>query len=251
MIKAIIVDDESRARETIAEMLKIYCKNVMVIDQAVDVKSGLRSIKKYDPDLVLLDIKMPDGTGFDLVRQLERINFKIIFITAFEEYAIKAFKFSALDYLLKPVHPEELVMAIEKVSNSLKIENTANRIDDFITYMENFRRFGYGQKILLKTIDNVYVVDSDEIISVESEDNYSRFHLVGQDDIIVSGSIKQYINLLKEHNFYRVHNTFMINPRHVKRYVRDESTCIMSDGSEIPISYRKREQLFNLFKKLG
>jgi two-component system LytT family response regulator len=120
-----------------------------------------------------------------------------------------------------------------------------------MTYMENFRNFGYGKKILLKTIDNVYVVDSDEIISVESEDSYSRFHLVGQEDIIVSGSIKHYINLLKEHSFYRVHNTFMINPRHVKRYMRDESTCIMSDGSEVPISYRKREQLFNLFKKMG
>ncbi|HHN47729.1 MAG TPA: response regulator transcription factor [Bacteroidales bacterium] len=251
MIKTIIVDDESRARETIAEMLKLYCKNVMVIDQAVDVKSGLRSIKKYKPDLVLLDIKMPDGTGFDLVRQLDQANFKIIFITAFEEYAVKAFKFSALDYLLKPVHPEELVMAIEKVSNSLHAENLSSKINEFMTYMENLRNFGYGKKILLKTIDNVYVVDSDEIISVESEDSYSRFHLVGQENIIVSGSIKHYINLLKEHNFYRVHNTFMINPRHVKRYKRDESTCIMSDGSEVPISYRKREQLFNLFKKMG
>jgi len=251
MIKTIIIDDEIRARETIAEMLKLYCQNVMVIDQAVDVRSGLRSIKKNNPDLVLLDIKMPDGTGFDLVRQFEQVNFKIIFITAFEEYAIKAFKFSAIDYLLKPIHPEELVLAIEKANNSLIAENLSHKINEFMTYMDNFRRFGHGKKILLKTSDNVHVVDSDEIISVESEENYSRFYLVGQEPIVVSGSLKHYANVLKEHNFYRVHNTYFINPRHVKRYMRNESTCIMSDGSEIPISYRKREQLFNLFKNMG
>jgi two-component system, LytTR family, response regulator len=122
MIKTIIVDDESRSRETILELVKLYCEDVKIVGQAEDVKSGLLAIRKHKPDLVLLDIKMPDGTGFDLVRQIDPINFKIIFVTAYEEYAIKAFKFSALDYLLKPIDPEELTIAIEKVSKSLNNE---------------------------------------------------------------------------------------------------------------------------------
>lgn len=251
MIKTIIVDDESRSRETILELVKLYCDDVKIVGQAEDVKSGLLAIRKYKPDLVLLDIKMPDGTGFDLVRQIDHINFKIIFITAYEEYAIKAFKFSALDYLLKPIDPEELTIAIEKVSKSLNNESVSSKIKEFMTYMDHFRKDGEGKKIILKTSENIYVVDADEIISIESDQNYSRFHLVEGESIFVSRTMKDYVPMLEGHTFYRVHQSYIINLNHVKRYQREENICVMSDGSKIPVSYRKKEELFTLFKNLS
>jgi two-component system, LytTR family, response regulator len=251
MIKTIIVDDESRSRETILELVKLYCDDVKIVGQAEDVKSGLLAIRKHKPDLVLLDIKMPDGTGFDLVRQIDQINFKIIFITAYEEYAIKAFKFSALDYLLKPIDPEELTIAIEKVSKSLSNESISGKINEFMTYMDHFRKDGEGKKIILKTSENIYVVDADEIISIESEQNYSRFHLIEGESIFVSRTMKDYVPMLEGHTFYRVHQSYIINLNHVKRYHREENICVMSDGSKIPVSYRKKEELFTLFKNLS
>jgi two-component system LytT family response regulator len=251
MIKTIIVDDESRSRETILELVKLYCDEVKIVGQAEDVKSGLLAIRKHKPDLVLLDIKMPDGTGFDLVRQIDQINFKIIFITAYEEYAIKAFKFSALDYLLKPIDPEELTIAIEKVSKSLSNESISSKINEFMTYMDHFRKDGEGKKIILKTSENIYVVEADEIISVESDQNYSRFHLVEGETIFVSRTMKDYVPMLEGHAFYRVHQSYIINLNHVKRYQREENICVMSDGSKIPVSYRKKDELFTLFKNLS
>jgi len=251
MIRTVIIDDEGRSRETIFELLKMYCDNIEVVDQAEDVKSGLLSIRKHNPDLVLLDIKMPDGTGFDLVRQIEHVNFRIIFITAYEEYAIKAFKFSALDYLLKPIDPEELTLAIGKVTNSLNNENLNTRISEFMTYIDQFRKHGDGKKIILKTSENIYVVDTDDIISIESDQNYSRFHLVDGEPIFVSRTMKDYSSMLDERNFYRIHQSYIINLQHIKRYNRGENICIMSDGSKIPVSYRKKDELFTLFKTLS
>lgn len=250
IIRTIIVDDETHSRETISEMIKIYCTDVRIVDQADSVRSGVLSIRKHKPDLVLLDIKMPDGTGFDLVRQMEQINFKIIFITAYEEYAIKAFKFSALDYLLKPIDPEELTMAVEKARNLMKNENLNQQINEFLTQMNRFQKYGTGKKIVLKTSDNLFVVDTNDIISVESDENYCHFHLVNNENILVSRSIKEYIKLLEEHTFYRAHKSYAININHVKRYNRDENSCVMSDGSVIPVSYRKKDKLFDLFKNI-
>lgn len=251
MIKTIIIDDEIRSRETIFEMLKLYCNNIKVVGQAEDVKSGLLSIKEHNPDLVLLDIKMPDGTGFDLIRQIGKVNFKLIFITAYEEYAIKAFKFSALDYLLKPIEPEELTLAIEKVSSSLENENLNNKIGELMTYMDHFQKHGDGKKIILKTSENIYVVDIEDIICVESDQNYSRFNLVDGESIFVSRTLKEYSIMLKGYAFYQVHQSYLVNFKHVKRYHRDQNICLMSDGSKIPVSYRKKDELLTLFKSFS
>jgi len=251
MIRTIVIDDEKRSREAILELLKMYCPDVMVIDQAESVRSGLISIRSHKPDLVLLDIKMPDGTGFDLIRQIEPIGFKLIFITAFEEYAIKAFKFSALDYLLKPIDPEELTLAIDKVSQLLGSENINNKINDLMTYLDHIKKHGEGKKIILKTAENIFVVDIEDIISVEADQNYSRFHLTEGKSIFVSKTMKDCLDLLQGYAFYRVHQSHIINLHHVKRYQREENICIMSDGSKIAVSFRKKDELFTLFRSLS
>lgn len=249
-IRSIIIDDEDRSRETVFEMLKLYCSNVEVIAQAEDVASGIDAIKNNKPDLVFLDIRMPDGTGFDLVRQIKPVDFKIIFITAYEEYAIKAFKFSAIDYLLKPIDPEELIQAVEKMSNAVTAENMNSKINDFFTYLDHVGKNTNDKKIILKTFENIYVVDINNIVSIESDMNYSRFYLIDGEKIIVSRSIKEYEEMLQGYNFYRIHQSYIVNLNYIKVYNREENHCIMSDGSKIPVSYRKKDELFTLFRSL-
>lgn len=249
MIRAIIIDDEPKSRETITEMLSLYCKNVQVVAQAEDVKSGIQQIKSHNPDLILLDIKMPDGTGFDLLRQISRINFKIIFITAYEEYAIKAFKFSALDYILKPIDPSELVTAIERSDLLIEKDNINLKLDAFLNNFQNGNR-REEKRIILKTSDSIHLVDISDIIRCESDRNYTQFFLRDGEKILVSKSIKEYTELLEDYGFFRVHQSHMANLYHLKRYDKEDCICIMSDNSRVPVSYRKKEDLMKQFKYL-
>ena len=174
VLRTIIIDDEAHVRESLADMLKSHCPNAKVVGQAEGVKSGLKAIQTHHPDLVLLDIKMKDGTGFDLLEQIENIDFKIIFITAYDQYAIKAFKFSALDYLLKPVESIDLKEAIDKADKiSQKEVNT-----QLTTLANNLQTDDQSKKkIILKTFDNIYLVKVKDIVYVESDGRYSTIYL--------------------------------------------------------------------------
>ncbi len=249
MTRTIIIDDEIKARETIVEMMKIYCKNVIIVAQAQDVKSGISAIKQYKPDLILLDIKLPDGSGFDLLKKLDIIDFKIIFITAYEQYAIKAFRFSALDYLLKPIDPEELINAVEKVDKSIGNDNLNLKLDAFLSNIPNISK--EVKKIVLKTSDNIYLVDVQDIIRCESDRNYTMFYLVNGEKIIVSRTLKEFDELLNKYNFFRVHQSHIINLRYVVRYEKRNKNCVvMKDNSKIPVSFRKKNELLKIFKTL-
>lgn len=247
MIRSLIIDDEVKSRETIIEMMRLYCGNVSVIGQAGDVSSGLEAIRTLSPELVFLDIKMPDGTGFDLLNQLPKIDFKVIFITAYEEYAIKAFKFSALDYILKPIDPNELITAIEKTEKSLEKDNLNLKLNTFLTNLDSAKE---EKKIILKTADSINLVNVNEIIRCESDRNYTQFFMLSGERIMVSKSLKEFVDLLQEYNFFRIHQSHMINIGHIRRYDREESNCIMSDSSIVPVSCRKKDQLLNIFNEM-
>ncbi|MCK5171710.1 MAG: response regulator, partial [Bacteroidales bacterium] len=167
MLKTLIIDDEKNAREAIAKIAEQYCDNISIIGYAEDVESGVKAIKKYNPDLVLLDIKMPDGTGFDILQQIDNINFSTIFITAFNEYAIKAFKFSAIDYLLKPIDVDEFKSAIEKVEKAKEQQNTKLKLDVFLENINNISK--EVKKIILKTSDSIHLINVNEILRCESD----------------------------------------------------------------------------------
>jgi two-component system, LytTR family, response regulator len=249
-IKAIIIDDEARSRETMFELLRIYCPQVEVVGEASDVSSGLDAITKLAPDLVFLDIKMPDGTGFDLIRQIKEVDFALVFITAYEEYAVKAFKFNAIDYLLKPIDPEELVHAVERCGANRENDSFNDKISHFLEYLSHVNRNSYGKKIILKTFENVYVVDIKDVVSIESDMNYCRFNLINGESILVSRTMKEFEEMLDEHHFYRIHQSYIVNLSYIKMYSKEENTCLMTDGSKIPVSYRKKDELFTLFKNL-
>lgn len=249
MIKTIVIDDEVKARETILNMLETYCTDVKVIATAGSVKEGVKVLKNHSPDLVLLDIKMADGTGFDLLRKLNDIDFLVIFITAFEEFAIRAIKFSAIDYILKPLDPDELVNAVQKAKGVMNKDNMSIKLE---ALYENLDMLSSNtKKIVLKTADSVHIVNLRDIIRCESEKNYTHFFTVENEKITVSKTLKEYNELLNDFKFYRVHQSHLINLAHVKRYDKKEGGfLIMDDNSSVPVSFRKKEDLMKLFKSL-
>jgi two-component system LytT family response regulator len=209
----------------------------------------VKAIKTHNPDLVFLDIKMPDGSGFDLLRQLLPIDFKLIFITAYEEYAIKAFKFNAIDYITKPVDPDELKSAVSKVSKFINSDNLNDHLKQMLNdYIKPMR--AENKKVILKTAEAIHVIDTDDIVRCESNSNYTMFYINDGDKIIVSKSIKEFVEFLEERNFFRVHHSHLINLNFLKRFKKDELFCVLKDNTEVPVSFRKRNELLKMLKTL-
>jgi two-component system LytT family response regulator len=248
MIKVIIVDDENLIRKMITGILNSECPDVSVLAQSGNVESAYSEIKRHNPDLVLLDIKLSDGTGFDLLERFDTINFKVIFVTAYEEYAIKAFEFSAIDYVVKPINPENLVLAIKKAEHSIQAElslklNTL--LSNLSTPSED------NKKIVLKTSDNIHIININNILRLESDQNYSVFHLLDGRNIMVSKTLGEYEELLSQNDFFRVHKSHLINLKQIKRYEKSNGgSLVMSNDSHIPVASRKKEQLLGIFEMM-
>lgn len=242
-LTTIIIDDEPRARETIKNMLMLYCPELELVGEAASVASGVELINKIQPEVVLLDIKMPDGSGFDLLEQLDAIDFALVFITAFDEYAVKAFKFSAMDYLLKPIDPDELVDTIARVKYHKKSDNI-----DLSVVLNNLRDLKKeNKKLVLKTAESIFVVSVQDIIRCESSGNYTYFYFTNEKPILVSHTLKDYEEMLKEHSFLRVHQSHLVNLEHIKRFDKsDGGMLVMTDNKTVPVATRKKEMLLNV-----
>lgn len=245
--KLVIIDDEKRTRELIGRMVDSFDLEVDIIGYGENVDSGVSLIDKAKPDIVLLDIQMPDGTGFDLLRSVQHNTFKVIFITAHEEFAIKAIKFSALDYILKPVDPDELENSLKKaISASIGLP-TKSQMDALYDNMRPSKK----SRLVLKTHDSVHVVELATIIRCEADSNYTTFFLDTNKKITVSKTLKEYETLLSAHRFLRVQQSHLVNLEHVARYDKTEGgAVVMSDGSKVPLSPAKRDQFFKILENL-
>ncbi len=249
MLRTLIIDDEPHVRETLRNLMQKFCPQAKVVGEADSVASGAREIQEKRPDLVLLDIRMDDGTGFDLLEKFEHIGFRIIFVTAWEKYAIRAFGFSAVDYLLKPVNPEKLAEAVKRAGQL--VQSTFNiqlkTLSDNLSNPDNPDR-----KIILKTFDNVYLVKVQDIIHLTSDSNYTVFKLLNGEQIIVSKNLKEYDDLLSDSGFFRVHRSNLINLKHITRFEKNDGGCVvMTNGDKIPASARGKERLMELFDELA
>lgn len=248
MLRTLIIDDEPHVRKTLARMIKEECSNVKLLKSANGVKSGLKAIEEQNPDLVLLDIKMDDGTGFDLLKKAEPINFKVIFITAFDQYAILAFKFSAIDYLLKPVNPEDLVNAVNRAEQMVQ--------QDFSTQLkalnENLKtQEPKGKKIILRTSETVHLVKVSDISYCESDMSYTNFYLADGQKILVSRTLREFDELLKEFGFFRVHKSFLVNLFAITKFEKaDGGYLVMENKDRVPVASRKRDQLLEMFDRI-
>jgi len=244
MLRAIIIDDIDTIRQKNASVIREYCPNVAIIAEADSVKTGVEAIKKYLPDLVFLDVEMADGTGFDLLQQLRPITFKVIFITAHQEFAIKAFRFSAIDFLLKPIDPDDLVVAVKKAEETLNKDMLELQ---FNTLFSNIERPKNLQKLILKTSEKIYSVNVQDIIRCESDKNYSTFYLISGQKLLVSTTLKEYETLLIPMGFFRSHQSHLINMLYFDHYMKgDANAIVMKDKTLIPLAIRKKEEFLNL-----
>jgi len=249
MLRAVIVEDEKRSRETLSGLLKLYCKNLEVVGEAENVRGGLDIIQRKDPDVVFLDIQMPDGSGFKLLEQIKQIKFDVIFTTAYDQFAIKAIRYSALDYLLKPIFPNDLVNAVKKAEKNKQLQKSNENIK---VLLENINLPpAESPKIILSTSEKINIVKVDEIIRCESDNYYTMFYFTNGKRLLVSKTLKEQEELLGEHNFIRPHKSHLINVKYIKSYLKsDGGVILMEDGSKIPVSRRKKEYIMEIINNL-
>ncbi len=252
MIRVVIIDDEENSRETLRGKLDLFCPEVEVAAEAGSVKEGLEAINAESPDAVFLDIQLAGESGFDILEEFRDNDLEhpeIIFVTAHNEFAIKAIKFSALDYLLKPIDPEELVKAVRKVEETKGLPKNASNINVLV---ENIRQASDSpKKIVVPTSDGMHVIKLSDIIRLESSSNYTTFHLNNQKSLLASKTLKEFDNMLSGYNFQRIHKSHLVNMNYLKRYVQtDGGYLILEDGSKIPVANRKKEQLLNTLRNL-
>ena len=249
MLRAVIVEDEKRSREALTGLLKRYCKNLKVVGEAENVREGLEVIRQQNPDVVFLDIQMPDGSGFKLLEQIKHINFDVIFTTAYDQFAIKAIRYSALDYLLKPIFPNDLVNAVNKAEKNKQAQKSTDNIK---VLLENINRPpAESPKIILSTFEKINVIKVDEIIRCESDNYYTMFYFTNGKRLLVSKTLKEHDELLSEHNFIRPHKSHLINVKYIKSYLKtDGGVILMENGSKIPVSRRKKEYIMDIISNL-
>lgn len=248
MMNALIIEDEINAQKTLVQMLKLYCPSVKVLGMIGKVQEAPALIEAHAPQLIFLDIQLEDGNGFELLKKIETIDFEIIFITAFDQYAIKAFKFSALDYLLKPIDPDLLIQAVEKVEQTLQKKEVQYQIQ---TFLKNQQQPSDKQKIVLKNNESLFIVEVKEINRLESEGPYTTFFLEDGREILVSKPIKFYEDILMGHHFFRVHQSHMINLNKLSRLdKKDGGYLVMKDESIVPVSVRKKDALIQAIEQI-
>ncbi len=245
--KVLIIDDENRTRDFVKKMIDSFQLDLEVFTDGENVETGIEAINRIQPDIVFLDIQMPDGTGFDVLNSLETKKFEVIFITAYQEYAIKAIKFSALDYILKPIDAEELHSAILTAIDSVDFKKEDLQYEA----LENNIQPGNRRKLVLKTQECVYIVDLMEIIRCEADKNYTFFFLNSGKKILVSRTLKDFETMLNGYGFFRIQQSHLINLDYLDRYDKHQGgAIIMKDGSALPLSPAKKDQFFKLLERL-
>jgi len=248
MVTAIIVDDESKCILLLKHLLDNHCPTVSVVATADSAAQGLQLIQQYKPGLVFLDIEMPGKTGFELLASLPEINFKVIFTTAYNHYAIKAIRFSALDYLLKPIDLDELKNALARLEGIKTIKDAPLPIDMLVG---NIKTPGHGfSRITLSTQDGLVVLHVKDILYCEASGSYTFFYLRNGEKLTISKTLKEYDDLLGEFQFFRVHNSYLVNLNEVKKYIKGEGgSVIMSNGDEVFVSKRRKDAFLDAINK--
>lgn len=234
-IRCVLIDDEINNLENLQYLLQQYCTGLEIVGKASSADEGMQLIKAKKPDLVLLDIQMPGKSGFDLLKSFDTVSFEVIFITAHDQYGIQAIKFSALDYLLKPVDVEELKQAIDKAKQRISLKQQNNNINNLIAYLQKPQQ--ESPRIALPTLSQTHYVKVNEILHCEASDNYTQFFLENGEKILVSRTLKEYAELLKPYSFQRTHQSHLVNMHYVKSFLKEDGGfLLLQNNTKIPIS---------------
>ena len=246
MINCLIVDDEPRNVSILRKMLERYCTGITVTGEATTIAAATALIRTSTPQLVFLDIEMRRGNAFDLLDQLGPVNFEIIFVTAFDSYAIKAFRYNALDYLLKPIDVGDLKLAVEKAARRIGEQAINQRLDKF---MDSIRGAATVAKIALPVNDGLMFYAVKDIVYCSAEGGYTWFGFVTGKSLLVSGTLKEFEDMLPPDVFCRIHNSHLVNVDHVKKYHRGKGGIVeMTDGKTLEISFRRKDDFLNRLK---
>lgn len=242
-IKAIVVDDEPKSRKNLRDLLKEYCKQVHIVGEASSATEALKLIKEDQPDLVFLDIEMPGGNGFDLLKSVHNKQFEVIFVTAFDKYGIQAVKCCAIDYLLKPIDIFELSKAVEKAVLQIGMKNENKRLLEFVANMD---RPDDEKRLAIPLADKIEFVAINRIVRLEADGNYTRFFIDGKTEFLVCRTLKDYQDILEPYGFIRTHQSHLINSKKISAFVKsDGGYIVMAGGSNVPISRQKREDVLS------
>jgi two-component system LytT family response regulator len=249
MIKAIIIEDEENSRTILNNMLHQHFKNIEVVAVCKENNEAKAAIENLNPDLVFSDVELGDDTIFDMLQQLDSIDFEIIFTTGYDKYALQAIKFSALDYLLKPFSKEDLQDAINRYQSKRNKEQSAKQFDALFHNLKHFQND--SKKIALPTSHGLMVYPVKDIIRCQAEVNYTNIFLTSKTKVLVTKTLKEYEELLNDYDFIRIHNSHLINLHHVKNYTRGEGgTVTMSDGTTVDVSRRKKDEFLKRLETL-
>lgn len=249
-MKALIIDNEEPIRTELKNLITEYCPTIEYIDEANGVAAGLKAISNLSPDIVFLDVEMDDGTGMDLIKQLNvAVTFQLVFITAHNRYAVDAFKLSAIDFLLKPIDSAELIESVARAEKNIKTKtlNTQLQIlQDSLSEIKND-----DKKIALKDSDSIYFIKISDIIHCEASGAYTLFHINNHKDILISKGIKEFEDLFQSFGFYRTHHSHLVNLNKIIRFNKaDGGVLILDNNKQVPVSQRKKESLLELIDKL-
>ena len=247
-MKAIIIDDEISGREVLKKLVKLNCPEVSVVNTLNSIETGLMSIKEDKPDLVFLDIQMPNASGFDLLNQIDKIDFEIIFVTAHDSFAIRAFKYAAVDYLLKPIKVTELIDAVQRTGERIKNNQSHDNVKFMLEKVSPAKKTFLNNKILLPTLGGYNIIEVSEIAYCKSESNYTRFNFTDGKNLVVSKTLKEFESILLENNFFRIHRSYIINLNCIAKYNKGKGgEVVMKDGAILEVSREKKDEFLKLF----
>lgn len=251
MIKAAIIDDERNNIDNLKGLLQLYCPEILIAAVALNAKTGAGIILEEKPDLIFLDIQMPDKNGFEMLQGLPGHNFEVIFVTAFDKYGIQAIKFSAIDYLLKPVNADELKLAVQKAEEKIRNKKQNLQLENLLELL-NTRQQKNTHRLALPTAKETRFVNPEEIIRCESSNVYTSFYLTNGEKIMVSKPIFEYDELLQEYDFIRCHQSHLVNKKYIKSLVKEfGGQLLLEDKTLLPISRSKKEMVIKTLTTLG
>jgi two-component system LytT family response regulator len=248
MIKAVIIDDEPELRELNRSLLANHFDEIEIAGTAGAVEEAVSLIDRIQPQLILLDIRLTDGTGFQILQKIRNYKYTVIFITAYSEFAIKAIKLSAIDYILKPINEKEFCQAVERAIENINSSQIQDQVETFFNYYE---RRTQNRRIVLKTTESISIVEISDIVYCRSDNTYTTFYLKNKEKILISRPMKEYEEMLSEYGFFRPHQSFLVNLQYISRLDKsDGGFLILKDHTEIPVSIRRKSRLIQVLENL-
>ncbi|BFO67259.1 response regulator transcription factor [Chryseobacterium sp. S0630] len=247
-IKSIVVDDEQESRETLLRFLSKYCPDIEIIGEADSVNEAVEVIIEKSPELVFLDVNMPVENGFKLFEKISDINFYTVFVTAYDQYAVQAFKHHAVDYLLKPIVIHELIITVNRVA---KLLEDKNKIQQLSALLHHIKIPVEQSKIALPTMEGLVYVHTMDIVRLQADDNYTSIFFKGGKRMMISHTLAYFEETLKDQGFVRIHHQHLINLQHVEKYIRGRGGyIIMSDETSLQVSQRKKDEFLRIIKRM-